>query len=171
MCQADEIEFKETLSMKDIYQKTIRKVEQGSKFRINFQKRHLKVDGKYIIKKGKYEGECGIEQNGNPLEIITHLFVRYHHSLPSERSVSKRNTYFTALPEHKLSDEDMLYGEAREVAQVKLELYVLMAILTGILKWDDFAKDKWFWQSSAHKDLIILKDWVEPKEENSKQSK
>lgn len=151
--------------MKNIYQETIKKVEQGSKFAINFQQRSLKVDGKYVIRNSKYDGECIIEQYENPLEIITRLFVRYHHSLPSERSISKRKAYFIALPEHKLSDEDMLYGEKREVAQVKLELYVLLAIITGMLKWNDFTKDKWFWQSPEHKDLIILKDWVEPKEE------
>ncbi|WP_373123611.1 hypothetical protein [Bacteroides caccae] len=166
MYQADEILFNTVLTMHNIYGETIKKVEQGSRFSVNFQQRSLKIDGKYVIQNGKYEGECGIEQNGHPLEIITQLFVRYHHSLPSERSVSKRKNYFIALPEHKLSDEDMLYGEKREVTQIKLELYVLLAIMTGILKWDDFAKDKWFWQSPEHKDLIILKDWVEPKKEN-----
>ena len=152
--------------MHNIYEETIKKVEQGSRFSVNFQQRSLKIDGKYVIKNGKYEGECDIEQDGYSLEIITQLFVRYHHSVPSERSVSKRKNYFIALPEQKLSDEDMLYGEAREVAQIKLELYVLLAIMTGTLKCDDFAKDKWFWQSPYHKDLIMLKDWVEPKKEN-----
>ena len=152
--------------MYNIYEETIKKVEQGSRFSVNFQQRSLKIDGKYVIKNGKYEGECEIEQDGYSLEIITQLFVRYHHSVPSERSVSKRKNYFIALPEQKLSDEDMLYGEAREVAQIKLELYVLLAIMTGTLNWDDFAKDKWFWQSPYHKDLIMLKDWVEPKKEN-----
>lgn len=152
--------------MYNIYEETIKKVEQGSRFSVNFQQRSLKIDGKYVIKNGKHEGECDIEQDGYSLEIITQLFVRYHHSVPSERSVSKRKNYFIALPEQKLSDEDMLYGEAREVAQIKLELYVLLAIMTGTLKWDDFAKDKWFWQSPYHKDLIMLKDWVEPKKEN-----
>lgn len=152
--------------MYNIYEETIKKVEQGSRFSVNFQQRSLKIDGKYVIKNGKYEGECEIEQDGYSLEIITQLFVRYHHSVPSERSVSKRKNYFIALPEQKLSDEDMLYGEACEVAQIKLELYVLLAIMTGTLKWDDFAKDKWFWQSPYHKDLIMLKDWVEPKKEN-----
>lgn len=151
--------------MKSIYKETIRKVEQGSKFNIDFLHRSLKVDGKYIIKNGEYEGELGIEKNSKVLETITKLFVRYHHSLPSERSINKRRNYFMALPEHKLSDDDMLYGEAREVAQVKLELYVLMSILTNDLKWDDFAKGKWFWQSPNCKELIILKDWVELKNE------
>lgn len=151
--------------MQNIYEETVKKVEQGSKFYINFPKRVLKVNGKRIINNGEYDGELGIKQSDNPLDVITELFVRYHHSLPSERSNQKRKSYFRALPEHKLSDEDMLYGEPREVSQIKLELYVLMAILTGILKWDDFAKDLWFWQSPEHKELILLKEWIEPKKE------
>ena len=39
-------------------------------------------------------------------------------------------------------------------------------ILNGSLKWDEFAKDKWFWQCPSAKELIILKEWVEPKKEN-----
>lgn len=85
--------------MHNIYEETIKKVEQGSRFSVNFQQRSLKIDGKYVIKNGKYEGECEIEQDGYSLEIITQLFVRYHHSVPSERSVSKRKNYFIALPE------------------------------------------------------------------------
>lgn len=152
--------------MTNIYQEAIRKVEQGSRFHINFQQRSLKIDGKYVIQNGKYDGELEMECEGTPLEVITQLFVRYHHSLPSERSVNKRNNYFRALPERDLSDEDMFYGEPREVAQIKLELYVLISILTGTLKWDDFAKDKWFWQSPEHKALVILKEWIEPTNNN-----
>ena len=56
----------------------------------------------------------------------------------------------------------MLYGEPRETAQISLELYVLGVILNGSLQWDKFAKDKWFWQSPNVKELVILKEWIEP---------
>lgn len=152
--------------MQNIYYEAIKKVQNGSKFQVDFQQRCLKIDGKYIIKSGEYEGELGLETSADPLPVITQLFLRYQHSLPSERSDNKRYRYFNALPEHELTDEDMLYGEPREIAQIKLELYVLIMILNGSLKWDEFAKDKWFWQSPNVKDLIILKEWVEPKTEN-----
>ncbi|MBD5306570.1 MAG: hypothetical protein HDS14_02945 [Bacteroides sp.] len=152
--------------MQTIYYEAIAKVQNGAKFHIDFQQRSLKIDGKYVIKNGEYEGELGLEASLDPLLTITQLFLRYQHSLPSERSDNKRYRYFNALPEHELTDDDMLYGEPRETAQIKLELYVLIMILNGSLKWDEFAKDKWFWQSPNVKDLIILKEWVEPKTEN-----
>lgn len=105
--------------MENIYNECVNKVKCGSKFHIDFQKRTLKIDGKYVIKQGEYDGELGLPVFDDPLTIITQLFVRYQHSLPSERSDHKRRKYFNALSEHQLSDEDMLYGEPREVAQIK----------------------------------------------------
>ncbi|GAY30612.1 hypothetical protein [Prevotella sp. MGM2] len=148
--------------MQNIYNESIEKVANGAKFQVDFQTRSLKIDGKYIIKNGEYDGELGVGLTTNPLLIITQLFLRYQHSLPSERSDNKRKKYFIALPEHELSDEDMLYGEPRETAQISLELYVLGVILNGSLQWDKFAKDKWFWQSPNVKELVILKEWIEP---------
>lgn len=85
----------------------------------------------------------------------------YKHSVPSERSESHRRYYFKALPEKELSDEDMMYGERREVARCKLELYVLMQLLRGNLWWNN-SWGTWFWCSKNDKDLIILRDWIEP---------
>ncbi len=155
-------------SMETIYEQTIAKVENGARFRVNFQNRSLKVDGRYVIKDGKFEGELGVEQTDSPLEQITQLYNRYQHSVPSERSDNKRKCYFRALPEHELSDNDMLYGQSRELAQVALELYVLGVIINGSLKWDTFAKGLWFWQSPENKDLILLKEWIEPQNKNQK---
>lgn len=146
--------------MTNIYQETIEAVERGSRFKIDFQYRSLKVDGKYVIKDGKYEGDLGIEIPKNPLPKIELLFHQYRHSIPSERSENKRNYYFRALAEHELEDDDMLYGKHREIAQVELELYVLCAILQDKLVWGDFAKGKWFWQSCSEPSLIILKKWI-----------
>lgn len=120
--------------MNTIYEQALAKVENGSRFRVNFQNRSLKIDGKYVIKDGKYDGELGVELTDSPLEQITQLYTRYQHSLPSERSENKRKCYFKSLPEHLLNDEDMLYGRSREYTQIALELYVLGVILNGSLK-------------------------------------
>ncbi|PWB10212.1 MULTISPECIES: hypothetical protein [Bacteroidales] len=153
--------------MNTIYEQALAKVENGSRFRVNFQNRSLKIDGKYVIKDGKYDGELGVELTDSPLEQITQLYTRYQHSLPSERSENKRKCYFKSLPEHLLNDEDMLYGRSREYTQIALELYVLGVILNGSLKWDDFAKGLWFWQSPENKDLILLREWIEPQNTNN----
>lgn len=146
--------------MDNIYQEAVDEVINGARFRIDFINRSLKIGKHYIIKDGEYDGELGLSKPDNPLEEIERLFNRYHHSMPSERSENKRKTYFRALPEHELSEEDMLFGEPREVAQIKLELCILILILNDTLVWDEFAKGKWFWQSPKHKELIILKEWI-----------
>lgn len=149
--------------MNNIYQSAIQAVENGSNFKVDFQSRNLKIDGKLIIENGKYEGELGV-QSCNEDEFIFNieeLFYRYKHSVPSERSESKSHQYFIALPERNLSDEAMLYGERRDKAQVELELYILCQIILGF-KWNAEKMGRWFWQSKSDKDLVILRDWVEP---------
>ena len=66
------------------------------------------------------------------------------------------------MRENDLSDTDMLYGELREVARFKLEAYVLFCIALGVFVWDEERMGKWFWQSKEDKDLVILRQWVEP---------
>ena len=66
---------------------------------------------------------------------IEELYLRYKHSVPSERSTSRSRNYFPALPEKKLDDEDMLYGERRDKAQIELELYILCQLLNGF-QWN-----------------------------------
>ena len=46
--------------MDNIYQKIVRAVEDGARFKIDFQLRNLKLNGKYIIQNGRYEGELGV---------------------------------------------------------------------------------------------------------------
>lgn len=148
--------------MENIYNEAIQKVKEGARFRISFEKRSLKIDGKYVIKNGEYEGTLLTPTDSDAtISYVEALYNRYRHSIPSERSEGQRKTYFQALPEQELSDEDMFYGERREEAQIKLELYILCAILNGSLKWDEIAKDKWFWQSPRHSSLILLKQWIE----------
>lgn len=149
--------------MNNIYQETIQAVADGANFKIDFQSRSLKVNGKYIIQDGQYEGELGMP-NCNTDELLSNveeLFYRYKHSVPSERSESKSRLYFRALPEKSLSDDAMLYGERRDKAQIELELYLLCQLLNGF-EWNSEKMGKWFWQSKVDKDLVILKSWVEP---------
>nr|DAV55035.1 MAG TPA: hypothetical protein [Caudoviricetes sp.] len=133
-------------------------VRDGAKFTINFQKRTCRVNGKVV----------NIEVRNNPkvttedvLETIEFLYEYYKRSVPSERSESHRRYYFKALPEKDLTDEDMMYGDNREVERFKLEFFVLGSIISGKLIWKE-EWGSWFWQSPSDKDLIILRDWIEP---------
>lgn len=151
-----------TIKMKNIYQDAISAVENGQRFRVSFKERSLKIDGKYIIEQGVFAGELGVEPvpREECLSAIEDLYLRYKHSVPSERSESKPQKYFRALSEAQLDDDDLLYGEHRDTAQIKLELYLLCQILNGFT-WDTKTMGGWFWQSSVDSDLIILRDWVE----------
>lgn len=148
--------------MDNIYQESIQAVRDGAKFKIDFPSRSLKLNGKYIIRNGEYEGELGVSECSEDefLTNVEELYHRYKHSVPSERSESKSHRYFMALPERNLSDDDMLFGEGRDKAQIELELYILCQIING-LKWNPERMGRWFWQSKVDKDLVILKSWIE----------
>lgn len=133
----------------------IKRVENGEKFFINIENRTLRISGKMIDLNEVEMQECDTD-------VITEIESRYEaykYSVPSERSESRHRKYFRALPESQLPDHAMMYGEQREVAMCRLELFVLMAIVRGKLTWqDDWGS--WFWQSPADKDLIIFRQWI-----------
>ena len=146
------------------------KVYAGSKFYVSFGNRTVRVDGKVVVENGDF-GEDEYEKEGDfslegTLATIEELYNEYLHSIPSERSESHRKSYFIALKEKDLDDEDMMYGEQREISRARLETYVLEAVSRGWLYWDEEKMGSYFWQSKKHKSLIILRDWVEPKRGN-----
>ena len=155
--------------MKTIYNEAIAAVEDGAKFRVDFEHRSLKINGKYIIKDGEYEGELGVDPFENMTTILSEierLYEEYKNSIPSERSQNKIRVYFNALKENEIADEDMMYGEHREVAQIRLELYLLCCIINDTFQWSELPPYcSYYWQSKKDKNLIILRDWIEPKSE------
>lgn len=149
--------------MNNIYEEAIRAVDGGAKFKIDFRSRNLKINGKYIIQGDKYEGKLGVPTCSEDefFSTVEELYLRYKYSVPSQRSESKSRQYFKALPERDLNDDAMLYGERRDKAQIELELFFLCQVINGF-KWNPEKMGKWFWQSKTDKDLVILKNWVEP---------
>ena len=151
-----------------IYVEMLERVENGEKFYINFEKRIMKVGGKVIIDNGEYdtskklyEGE--IYSLDALLSIIKALYKKYKYSLPSERSDNKRRKYFKALSVDELTDEQLIIGQPREVAQFTLEAFVLCAILNGDFVWNEEVMGKWFYQHPLDQDLVILRNWIEGK--------
>ena len=94
------------------------------------------------------------------LKTIDVLYDYYKHSLPSERSDKKRRKYFKALSIDELTDEQLLFAGRREIAQAKLEGFILCMILENRFVWDDIQLGKWFYQSKDDSDLVILKKWI-----------
>ena len=144
-----------------VYEELMEHVENGDSFHIDFEKKTLKI-GKKTIKLLEQDRKLiEYDENNDVLYDIEELYSKYKYSIPSERSDSKRKQYFKALPVEKLTDAQMVYGQRREVAQAALEGFVLCAVLSGHLVWEDFQTGGWFWQSQNDTDLVVLKSWIQ----------
>lgn len=143
----------------------LKRVENGDRFHINFEERTMKVGQDKIIDNGEYDTtqvlyDERFDSSRALLDKVRELYIVYKFSLPSERSDKKRKKYFKALPIDELTDEQLLYGARREVAQYMLEAFILCVILNGDFVWDDKIHGKWFFQDKIEKDLVILKKWI-----------
>lgn len=153
-----------------IYYELIRRVESGEAFCIDFKNKTMKVGKQFLIKNGEFdENRRLIDMIGDSTtldDIIHHIEQEYQYykfSLPSERNDNKRKKYFKALSIDELTDEQMLYAHNREVAQCRLEGFILCAILKNKFQWDEQKLGKWFYQSKNDPDLVILRNWIENK--------
>ena len=147
------------MDIKELYDK----VSNGSKFYVNFKERTVRVDKQvYSISDIEYGRDMPNVSERDFMDVLYSTYEVYKHSVPSERSDSHQKSYFKALPYEKLSDDDILYGEPREFARFALEMMFLRGVSEGKLKWHD-EWGTWFWQSADDKDLVILREWVEPK--------
>jgi len=156
-----------------IYEELIQRVSDGESFYINFKNRAMKIGKKFLIADGVYDEERklisdeyleGFYDNHileRILKLVYGLYLGYKYSLPSERSDSKRRKYFKALSIEEIGDEYLFRAERREVAQAKLEGFILCMILDGKFVWNEQRMGKWFWQSKGDPDLIILRNWIE----------
>lgn len=147
----------------NIFLKGLQLVETGERFQINFEQRTLKIGHQKLIDKGEYDNSLSLYEKNiklSLLDVIRELYKIYKYSLPSERSDKKRKNYFKALPFEELTDEQLIFATEREIAQYKLEAFVLCAILNGDFIWNEETYGKWFYQDPIESDLVILKKWV-----------
>ena len=148
-----------------IYEELVQRVSDGETFYINFKNKSMKIGKKFVITDGIYDTErqlvdCDCSDTADILSKIERLYADYKYSLPSERSDSKRRKYFKALSMEELTDEQLMVAQSREVAQAKLEGFILCMVLSGQFKWSN-EMGKWFWQSRNDQDLVILKNFIE----------
>lgn len=154
-----------------IYLELIERVDNGETFSIDFEKRTMKVGKNYLIKNGEYDTSrelfCKLSPDIYSIQVALHmirdLYRTYKYSLPSERSDNKRRKYFKALSVDELTDEQLMVAQKRETSQAALEGFILCAILAGQLTWDESIMGKWFYQSEKDPDLVILRSWIENK--------
>lgn len=122
----------------------IKKVEDGQPYRINFEKREVRLNG-FLV-------DIDFEQTDNIEERLLKLFRNYMYSVPSAKADSK---YFFAFDETKLSTKQLAENESRYIARAKLELFVLGLIVKGEWNFDN----KWYWQSNIEPKLVLFKKW------------
>ena len=151
-----------------IYSELLERVSNGESFSIDFEQRTMKIGKQKIIDCGEYDENRILCTNtllemSDVLSWLETLYERYRHSLPSERSENKRKKYFKALPIEKIPDELLMTAERREIAQARIEGFVLCMVLEGQFIWDEEELGKWFYQSVNNPDLVILRSWVENK--------
>ena len=145
-----------------IYEELIKRVRGGENYDINLVTKSMKIGKQNVVNKGVVASQrelCYKVQN--PIEELERLYQQYKYSCPSEKSQSKKNTYFKALSMEELDDVFLITGEDREVARAALEGFVLCMIILGELQWSNLQEKGWFWQSPNDKDLVLLKQWME----------
>ena len=148
-----------------IYEELIQRVYDGETFRIDFEKRTMKVGKTILIKNGEYDTTRNLI--GRPtmdvMNIIDELYHRYKYSLPSERHDYKRKHYFKTLSLDDMTDDRLFVAGHREVEQARLEGFILCSVLNKTLEWNESTMGKWFYQSKRDPDLVILRKWIENK--------
>ena len=141
----------------ELYDEIINSVSSGSVFNVDLKKKVLQLDKNNVPLDNI---NVNISSSEDMLSTIHKLFERYKYSVPSERSEGKRRRYFKALKLSEIEYDDFMFGEGRDTAQIKLELYVLLSSIYHKDFWQEIFKEQFFYQSDKDKDLIILKDWV-----------
>ena len=141
----------------ELYDEIINSVASGSVFNVDLKKKVLQLDKNNVPLDNI---NVNISSSEDMLSTIHKLFERYKYSVPSERSEGKRRRYFKALKLSEIEYDDFMFGEGRDTAQIKLELYVLLSSIYYKNFWEEIFKEQFFYQSDKDKDLIILKDWV-----------
>ena len=138
-----------------VYRELLERVERGAKFNINLVEKTLKIDGKEIVLEGNLIDGTDVG-SGNPWDILETLYLSFNRSVPSERQNGNR-PYFKCVSVEELTDNEIAFNESRNVAQFKLECYILFASILGWLEWQN--ENHWFWQGND-KELVVLKEWI-----------
>lgn len=125
-------------------------LSKDNKCDVDFKTKSFRVNHKAVDVKLK--NQYPIE---DVLSTVENLYKEFKYSYPSECE----SKYFKCLKAKEMTEKQMVEGNDRNLAKIKLESFILCSYLNGSLKWDDKVMGgSWFWQG-RDKDLIILKEW------------
>lgn len=85
------------------------------------------------------------------------LYCNYITSVPTKHSNTKR-AVFKAMCSDDLTLNQIAENEKRTTARYRLEAYILLCGLSGMVKWEN--QNNFFWKSKRSKGLVVLKEWV-----------
>ncbi len=149
--------------MKTLYEEITELVSQGAHCSVDFKKRTIKVNNKLVKMEEREFGIDNYDDLDDWLDKVEDLYDDFKYSKPTQRSMKReRKAKFRGLSVSQLIEacgHDALNNPiSRDVAQAKLEMFILLSLIQGSFNPDElFAKD-WFYQG-ADKSLIIRKDW------------
>lgn len=158
-----------------IYEKLLRQADKNGKYKIDLNKKDLWIGRKHYIKNGEVmHDEDLIEKDDlknvfglevdisqDVWNVIKYLYQEYKHSIPNEKW--KDTSYFKALSIEELTDDELAFNITRCFGQAMLEGYILLASMIGWIKWQD--EEHWFWQDVEDEDCIVLKQWIQRKDD------
>ena len=144
-----------------VYLDLLDAVNCGKKVNINLVEKTAKINGNDINLDGELINITDMEflrcNLADQWEILEELYANYKRSVPSATTRTNR-PYFKADNVEDLDDIEMAFNMPRDLSQICLEGYVLLAGLSGMLKWKN---DKhFFWQSKNFPELVVLRDWI-----------
>lgn len=158
--------------MKSIYNDLLNAADQGKKFKVDLINKSLWINKKLVIKKGEIYHEedkskdlispddlanhFGSEISKEPWDLLEIIYDKFEKSVPSKHELK---SYFKAKSVDELTDADLAYNYDRNFAVAMLEGYILLAGLSGMLKWKN--TKRWFWHSSSNKNFVILRNYIE----------
>lgn len=141
-------------------------VARGARFDIDFAKRIAMVDKNVCVFNGEVNEafdpiEGKIDQE-TALSNLNKLYKEYKYSVPTENSESRRRKYFKAVKASELTDMELCCNDVRDLAQLRLEMTLLIYIINGTLTWGEgeLNPQYYFWQSKEDKDFVILREWI-----------
>lgn len=124
-------------------------------FNVKLHTKSLRVNKKDIVKDGKPNVEIP-KFDGDIISYLDELYDDYAHSIPHEND-NNRHVYFTPLSYEELSDEDLMFGEPRNKARLKLEAFVMLIVMQK--GWEELFGNNFFYQSKNFPNFVIYSGW------------
>lgn len=147
-----------------MYNKIINQVRSGAKFRVDFKKRKLYVNGKSIQLNKEDLGISKYDNLDDWLDRLEELYDDYKYSRPTANSINKQGkSKFKALTVEELvallgHNALTMIEISRDEAQAALEIFILFSLINGSFKPSELFSKDWFFQGSD-KSLVLVNDW------------